>query len=307
MGGAMESNILENCMIHLLDAVDRLNETIPDVISIKYSVVHLWSGIKLLLEKKLLDEHWSLVYKNKNHPNHSKNNFNPGGFRSLNFNDLMERLSTSCGIKVDEYRYVLNKIRNDYDKIELAQFTGSKVQITSNLVEVWPFIVDFISKHIDFAHDSYSKNLFNQTCEVMDSHLNFIRLKKNEVNKVILNKLQESHDAKPLKCPKCLQDAIPLMSNKNNKFSCAFCDHVIGWQQLAEECGSYLNYSGPFDCLNCASPGVLQTQDRWICLACCNEWKLEALQVCNLCGTKLVWAIDDKPHCMQCELSMENA
>lgn len=299
MGDAMESNLLENSLIHLLDSVNRLDEKRPDIISIKYAVVHLWRGTKLLLEKRLFDEHWYLIYKN--YPNYPKSDFNHGAYAPLNFDDLKDRLYTFCGINIDEYNYVLNKIRKDYNKIELSQFMGSKVQIISNLVEVWPFIVDFISKHIDFSHDTYTKNLFNQTCEKMDSHFKFIQHKKNEINKVLLNKLKESYYAKPLKCPKCLQDAIPLLSNNNTKLRCVFCDQVIHWKQLAVECGSYLNYLGPFDCLNCSSQGVLQTEDQWICLSCCHEWEFEHINICNLCGARLVWAQYNKPYCKHCK------
>ncbi|WP_419655663.1 uncharacterized protein Dvar_47580 [Desulfosarcina variabilis str. Montpellier] len=63
----MESNILENSLIHLLDAVNRLSEPAPDNNAIKYALVHLWRGLNLLLKKRLFDEHWSLIYKNTDH------------------------------------------------------------------------------------------------------------------------------------------------------------------------------------------------------------------------------------------------
>ncbi len=300
----MESNLLENSFIHLLDSVNRLDEEIPDIISIKYAVVHLWRGIKLLLEKRLLEEHWSLVCKDEEHPNYPNTNLNSGDFTGLTFKDIKERLDTFCGINIDEYNYVLNKIRNDYEKIELSQFMGSKVQITSNLVAVWPFIVDFITKHVDFSHDTYSRNLFNQTCETMDSHLKFIQQKKIEVDKAMSGQRNESYCAKPLKCPKCLQDAISLVSNEMSKFRCAFCDHTIHWKELAAEYKSFLNYSGPYDCLHCSSQGVFKTDDGWVCLSCCREWELGQITICDQCKTGIVWTESNQPYCNQCKCSI---
>ena len=297
----MESNLLENSLIHLLDAVDRLDETIPDIISLKYSVFHLWSGIRLLLEKRLSDEHRSHIHSNKKDTHHPKINVDTGWDAPLDFKDLKEKLYAFCGMDIDKYDYILNKIRKDYDKIEHSKFRGSKVQITSNLVEVWPFIVDFISKHMNLSNDSYSTNLFDQTCEIMDTHLKFIRDKKNEINDVLLNQLKKSFYAKPLKCPVCLQDAIPLLPNSDQKYSCAFCNNTTHWKQLALECGSDLNYVGPFDCLNCSSHGVLQTKDQWICLSCCHTWEFEQISICNMCGERLVWSQQNTPYCEDCK------
>ena len=123
----MESNLLENSLIHLLDAVDRLDETIPDIISLKYSVFHLWSGIRLLLEKRLSDEHRSNIHSNKKDTHHPKINFDTGWDAPLDFKDLKEKLYAFCGIDFDKYDYILNKIRKDYDKIEHSKFRGSKV------------------------------------------------------------------------------------------------------------------------------------------------------------------------------------
>ena len=293
----MESNMLENSLIYLLDAVNRLNEPTPDHSAIKYAIVHLWRGLNLLLKKRLFDEHWSLIYKNMDY---TKDTVSSGGFIPIAFIDIKDRLSTICGIDIVEYNEVINKIRKDYKKIELSRFSGSKTQAVSNLVHLWPFIVEFSSRHIDFSHDTYATNLFNQTCETMDVHLKFVHHRKMEVNNALSNELKKSYYARPLKCPACLQPAIALLSTDNTKIRCAFCDHVLHWKELAAECESSLDYSGPFDCLHCNLAGVIQTPDRWICLSCCQNWKLEDIRICQSCKKKLVWTLSATPHCQHC-------
>lgn len=295
----MESNILENSLIYLLDAANRLNEPAPDNSAIKYALVHLWRGLNLLLKKRLFDEHWSLIYKDTTDP---QNTLNACGLTPISFNDLKYRLFTFCNINIVEYDEIIDKIQKDYKKIELSQFTGSKIQMVSNLVHLWPFIVDFTSKHIDFSHDTYSANLFNQTCEIMDFHLKMIHFRKNEIRKTLDNDLKNAYYAKPLKCPECLQPAIPLLSTGKTQIRCAFCSHVIHWKELATKCGSITNYLGPFDCLNCKLKGVIRTEDRWICLSCCHLWELENINICKLCETRLVWALPGKPHCKHCSV-----
>lgn len=224
----MESNILENSLIHLLDAVNGLNDPTSDKHIINYSVVHLWRGITLLMKKRLLDEHWALLYNDIDYSNNHKNS-NLGSFTPSNFIELKNRLLEFCGIDLSEYLYVLNKIRKDYKKVEHHKFTGTRDQIISNLVLIWPFIVDFISKHIDFSNDTSSRNLFNKTCYIMDNHLKYIHYRKNEAYKILENQLKSSYYGKPLKCPECLLKAIPLLSNKRSQIKCYFCGRVIHW------------------------------------------------------------------------------
>lgn len=297
----MESNMLENGLIHLLDAVNRLDEPIVDNTCLKYAVVHLCHGLKLLLKKRLFDEHWSLIYEDIAHPNHPKDSLNSIVFEPISFISLKDRLCTFCGIDITEYIDILVKLRKDYKKIELNQFMGSKTQIISNMVQIWPFIVDFVSKHIDFSHDMYAESLFNQTCEIMESHLKFVHEIKKETIKILFAQSKTAYYAKPLVCPECLQTAIPLLADNNTQIRCEFCNHVIHWKELAVVCGFYLNqYLGPFDCLDCECKGLIQTEDRWVCLSCCSEWNLEHFNICQSCETRLVLALHDEPYCKYC-------
>lgn len=59
----MELSILENAFDYLFDAVKQLQAKRPSKRRIKYGIVHLSSGIELLIKKRLMDEHWSLILK----------------------------------------------------------------------------------------------------------------------------------------------------------------------------------------------------------------------------------------------------
>ena len=65
-------------------------------------------------------------------------------------------------------------------------------------------------------------------------------------------------------------------------WKCVFCNHLIHWKDFTKECGSNLKYLGPFDCPKCKFEGVIKTDDRWVCLSCCNTWVLEDVNVCKL-------------------------
>ena len=58
-------NLLENGLDYIYEAVEpifvahKLSQH-----SWKYSVLHLYSGIELLLKERLRQEHWSLIFEN---------------------------------------------------------------------------------------------------------------------------------------------------------------------------------------------------------------------------------------------------
>ena len=58
---------------------------------LKYSTVHLFSGIFLILKEKLGREHWSLLFADVNQANKKK--LESGDFRGVNFIDCQNRLS----------------------------------------------------------------------------------------------------------------------------------------------------------------------------------------------------------------------
>ena len=128
----MESNILENSLIHLLDAVNRLSEPAPDNNTIKYALVHLWRGLTLLLKKRLFDEHWSLIYKNTDH---TKTADSSGGFTPIDFADIEDRLAACCRISIVEYNEIIQKIRKSGVRFAVMSFTGKN--LPPNVVRIW--------------------------------------------------------------------------------------------------------------------------------------------------------------------------
>jgi len=64
----------------------------------KYSVINFCAAIELLLKARLMHEHWSLIIATKSHPNIQ--DFNSGDFKSVNFNDLIPRITSVTGEKI---------------------------------------------------------------------------------------------------------------------------------------------------------------------------------------------------------------
>ena len=300
----MKYNLLENSLDYILDAVSRLNEPDPDKKSMKYALVHLWSGIELLLKKRLIDEHWSLIFNKIDDNNSSKASLKTGDFESVYFKQAIKRLKNFCEIDISQSKDILEVIRQDRNKIEHYQFEKSKTQVVSNLIKVWAFVLDFISNHMDISGDTEAKKVFDQIRENMVSHEKFIRLRKNIIRQDLRKSLEKSKYQKLLKCPVCFQKAIPLILNDEDEIECVFCNISENWNDFMTEWRSAWNYSGPFDCLDCGNEGVCQTEDGWICFSCCEKWDFDELCICTSCESRLVSNSQKEPCCEYCLSSM---
>ena len=300
----MKYNLLENSLDYILDAVSRLDEPEPDKRSVKYALVHLWSGVELLLKKRLMDEHWSLIFKNIDDKKASKISIKTGNFVSVYFNDLVKRLKDFCEIDISDSLDILEKVRKDRNKIEHFQVKTSKTQVISNLIKVWAFILDFTSNHMDITLDETASNIFEQIREIMVRHEEFISHRKMAIASDLTNQLKTSNYNKPLTCPECFQKAIPLSLNDDDEIKCIFCNTSKNWNDFVVEWKSTWNYSGPFDCLHCGNEGVCQIEDGWICVSCCEKWDSEELDICTSCETRLVSNPLREPCCDYCLSSM---
>lgn len=300
----MNYNLLENSFDYILDAVSRLKEPEPDKKSMKYALVHLWSGVELLLKKRLMDEHWSLIFNNIDDKKSSKAALKTGDFESVYFKHAIKRLKNFCEIDISKSKDILEVIRQDRNKIEHYQFEKSKIQVVSNLIEVWAFILDFTSNHMNISCDTEAIKVFEQIREIMVCHEEFIRHRKKTISSDLSDRRKKSKYQNLLKCPVCFQKAIPLILNDDDEIECVFCNISKNWKDFMVDWRSAWNYSGPFDCLDCGNEGVCRTEDGWICFSCGEKWDLGELDICTSCETRLVSNPLKEPCCDYCLSSM---
>jgi len=102
-------SLLENAFDYILDAVNQLQGKRPSKRRIKYGIIHLWSGIELLIKKRLMDEHWSLIFRDINKAD--INALNSGDFVSVYFDEAVTRLKNICGIDISDHNDILKKIK----------------------------------------------------------------------------------------------------------------------------------------------------------------------------------------------------
>jgi hypothetical protein len=313
MNTQVRFSLLENAMDFLLDAVKQLSEKDLTQVHIKYSALHLASGIGLLLKYRLFREHWSLIFSNIDNAN--KEALISGDFRSVDFAESIKRLLQICEIDFSNHRPILDKLKKLRNQIEHYAIAIDKFEIISLLVKSWSFVLDYVDIHIDLSDNEKAQNKFDEIRGIMVQHQDFINHRTEEIKSSIEKVKQE--DFSIIDCPLCLQDAIPLTGKETECFFCKrsfTADELMnewliakeGWAYVSTkhrsidpivyecpECGAYGLYQFPDEYMNPPNPG-------WICFKCGGSWEYNAIQKCTRCGQYYFIDDDGDPFCGNC-------
>lgn len=143
--------LLENGLCFLLQSIEQFkcseSNKINNERELKYSTLHLFSGIFLILKEKLRREHWSLLFADVNKAN--KQNLKSGDFYGVSFTDCQSRLSKIVSINfTNKHRETLTLLRKRRNKIEHFFEPKSLVSSQSILVHGLDFSIEFIKEHL---------------------------------------------------------------------------------------------------------------------------------------------------------------
>ena len=93
-------SLLQNGLDYILSALENLRGESPTERQLKYAVIHLSAGVDLILKERLRLEHGSLIFADSDKA--TKERFESGNFVSVGFPQLVNRLSSICGVEFDD-------------------------------------------------------------------------------------------------------------------------------------------------------------------------------------------------------------
>ncbi|MDK2978301.1 MAG: hypothetical protein PWP52_1015 [Bacteroidales bacterium] len=201
--------------------LDSYNEKKIDNIKIKYSVLHLFAGIELVLKERLTREHWSLIFEKTDKAN--KQSLDSGDFVSTNFNGIKERLNNIINIKFDFED--LNNLRIERNKIQHYRFTVNKKKNSQLIIKAVFSIISFIANYLEPSKFSKKeKELYIQILSLVTELYS-----KNPFTLKKVQEIYEEHSISKVKvrCIYCFNNFL-IIENKNH---CLFC----GLQPTNEE------------------------------------------------------------------------
>ncbi len=99
-------DLTERLIRNALDFVVRAAEDLwsvprPGERELKYSTIHLYEAIEILLKARLMREHWSLVIEDGEISKRTRQDLERGKFRSVDYKAAKERLANISGVDID--------------------------------------------------------------------------------------------------------------------------------------------------------------------------------------------------------------
>lgn len=324
----MGLTMLENGLDFVIDAILHLKQAEQDNCKnkeqeIKYSLLHLSSGIELILKSRLFREHWTYIFSDMNKAN--RQDLNNGSFRSVESGVLIERLERLCDVQVDkESKKVLENLRRLRNQMEhftiKDNFPAVESCINNSLGAINKFITenynDFTSPiSISFKDDDEKFGLTKQEEKLIEELIKCTAELKEHYEDALKMATAKAKDESLLEelveCPSCKEKFLRC-NYDNNKCHCFFCTYEEEGEKVANE---YLNViqglnkyeivkdGGEYplyECPECGSYSFVNIDGRYTCFSCGMYYDEDEIAFCNECGTLYIKEEDDLELCPSC-------
>ena len=278
--------LLSNGLDFILSAVEHLSGN-PSHRDHKYSVLHLCSGVELVLKERLRREHWLLVAHNPGKVGLRKHK--SGNFKSVYFDECIERLN-NCGVKLGE-KVVreLKKYRDNRNRIEHFDMVDTDEAIKSSTATILNIIFNFIHTELNPGKlDQNDRGTLEKIHQRLFDLQDFVKTRMQEIKPEL-----RQTEAAVVKCPRCFQNAAVL----DDGLKCLFCRYTVDGEEAAEyyisdvlghsryEAAKYGVIWPRYRCPECWSEALVETgKDEFHCFQCGESWKDGSLQRCERCN-----------------------
>ncbi|MCL7429810.1 hypothetical protein [Streptomyces sp. YS415] len=294
---------MENGVDYLRSVVDHLTAADPPAPrDLKYAVLHLQAAAEVLLKARLLQEHWSQIFKEPGTATRKK--FEDGDFESCSTQAAIARLRNVAGVPVDQKgEKALNALVKSRNALQHFGLTTPARAVEARAAEVLSFLMDFI--HAELPVEEESK---------VEEELAYVRARLSDIQAFLKQRhdelradLEKVRDV-TVQCPLCAQWAV-VLGTGIGPLSCRFCHH--GWSSatLAAVDAGLVQVDGieVVDCPECCEEAVLvglaslasaPGHRHSLCFACGRGYA--ALLLCESCGCHYAPRPDDAGMCLEC-------
>jgi ribosomal protein S27E len=287
MSGTIELMMIENGFDFILKSFDDIEND-----DLKYTALHLYSGILLILKERLYQEEKKLIFEKIDRYN--ENSLKSGNFQSVKYDTLLKRLEEiDAGISRD-FEKELEWLKNARNKMEHFQVNIRVDALKSHIVNILVHLVPFIKSELvynDFLDEEDEKlqsivGYLNQYQKYVKAKLISID-KQPEVKKRIIDGLE---------CPHCGNDTIII--DGDSEVYCHFCE-----KKFVDFEDEYINANynlyrlikdggtdPRFECVDCESNSMVYVElaDAYICLSCGCSYKEKEISFCARCENQIV-------------------
>lgn len=273
---------------------------------LKYPILHLSTGIELILKDRLLREHWALVFEKPE--NASRVTYDSGNFTSVSFSSCVKRLVEICGLHITESEQShLRQFRDKRNRIEHFGRVDSAEALKSSAARVLSFLVDFIDA--EFDHERLPLDSKLAISDIQTKLSDFKEFVSKRL-KAIENKLPTDRSSL-IECSGCAQKTAVI----NQGVKCLFCGRKSSGEEAAQDYDAEfvshkLDSKECFEptarCPSCEHISLLDRcieatdQARYLCFHCGRKFRTEDLDFCTRCCSP-VHATQNNPEGSLCD------
>ena len=320
-----EYTVLENGLDFILAAIGDLSKIDEGTLDsnaskrhIKYSLLHLSSGIELVFKHKLLQGNWAYVFKDMDKA--KKENLESGDFVSVGSDIIIKRLENLCDMKLArndaDIISILRRKRNNAEHFSLKDDISSLKGLIHNCITV---LIKIILDHYDSGQftdeelDLFSK--IRSSLHKLDQHYDdALAIAQNELEK-------SGMESEVLTCPQCLEEFLLIDSDSYDGYGgakCSSCSYEAPEEEAARDYISKVMgvtdyeiakvFSGEiplYDCPDCNDWSLVfdEPDDNAICFSCGFNENCVVLLTCSDCEKRFIsvqYAGDDSASCPEC-------
>lgn len=304
----IEFTLLENGLDFILSSAQYIDNKGSNKRNVKYSILHISSGIELIFKYKLMLTDWRQVFLKISEANYEK--FIDGDFKSVDSKECQKRLKKICNIDFNyEEKELLKNLREKRNRLEHFAIFDSHESLMAYLMKVLNLIIEFIMNN--FENDNFSINeieLLEQIRIKIGEIEEFVNHRWNEIKEEVNN---YSKYGSILQCPSCLQ--CSLITDDGSK--CIFCGYTddsdkvankyierilgINEYRTVKDGGIYPKY----ECPECGSYSFINNEisEIWKCTNCGIEHNDYEVEMCYDCGRPyIIFSEEDIEICSDC-------
>jgi hypothetical protein len=280
-------NLLDNSIDYIYEAVepilkghDKSNH------SWKYSVLHLYSGIELLLKEKLRQEHWSLIFQDISSATSRK--LENGDFVSVYHDELIKRLKNISKVDFDDEPIKkLRDLRNRFEHFEVDISLSECQNIVATALDE---IIKFWETYLKAVSTVQQQEKFQRIKTIVTEFEVYRKQRLNKFEQAISGILNSKNGLIVL-CPLCSSLSFAVFKDDEKECKCFVCDERYRKQEYLKYIRNFENRQKAYGLMsydsyntNCQS---CQKETRirynisyditlYCCLSCLNKETIES-------------------------------